>query len=201
MSGCPPCARAVGVGVVAGLKVAESAVWAATVERPRQPLSAGRPRSSGSGSDTLALRTLRCRGGRSRPRRELLARAARALRADRRRRDRPEGRGVVTASCTFGRLTNSVDTSRACALRRNDAGASCSLSAGVKDPKAIGFRRISINDLDWRPSPLPNADAWRAGELDLPAGAFDCNARPGFGGALPVRAVERSTSARTATVS
>ena len=63
------------------------------------------------------------------------------------------------------------------------------LSAGVKDPKAIGLRRISINDLDWRPSPLPNADAWRAGELDLPAGAFDCNARPGFGSARPVRAV------------
>jgi hypothetical protein len=63
------------------------------------------------------------------------------------------------------------------------------ISAGVKDPKAIGFRRISINDLDWRPSPLPNVDAWRAGELDLPAGAFDCNARPGFGSARPVRAV------------
>jgi hypothetical protein len=59
----------------------------------------------------------------------------------------------------------------------------------VKDPKAIGLRRISINDLDWRPSPLPNADAWRAGELDLPAGTFDCNARPGFGDARPVRAV------------
>ncbi|MBL1098362.1 ATP-binding protein [Streptomyces sp. 205] len=29
-------------------------------------------------------------------------------------------------------------------------------SAGVKDPKAIGFRRISINDLDGRPSPLPH---------------------------------------------
>jgi hypothetical protein len=59
----------------------------------------------------------------------------------------------------------------------------------VKDPKAIEFRRISINDLDWRPSPLPNVDAWRAGELDLSAGAFDCNARPGFGSARPVRAV------------
>jgi hypothetical protein len=47
------------------------------------------------------------------------------------------------------------------------------LSAGVKDPKAIGLRRISINDLDWRPSPLPHTDAWRAGELDLPAAAFD----------------------------
>jgi hypothetical protein len=63
------------------------------------------------------------------------------------------------------------------------------LSAGVKYPKAIGFRRISINDLDWRPSPLPNADAWRAGEPDLPAGAFDCHAWPGFGSARPVRAV------------
>jgi len=63
------------------------------------------------------------------------------------------------------------------------------LSAGVEDPKAIGFRRISINDLDWRPSPLPNADAWRAGELDLPAGAFNCNARPGFGSARLVHAV------------
>src|SRR5262249_52993970 len=38
-------------------------------------------------------------------------------------------------------------------------------------------------------SPLPNADAWRAGELDLPAGAFNCNVRPGFGSARPVRAV------------
>src|SRR5215813_14752301 len=63
------------------------------------------------------------------------------------------------------------------------------LSADVEDPKAIGFRRISINDLDWRPSPLPNADAWRAGELDLPAGAFNCNARPGFGSGRPVHAV------------
>ena len=59
----------------------------------------------------------------------------------------------------------------------------------MEDPEAIGFGRISINDLDWRPSPLPNADAWRAGELDLPAGAFDCDARPGFGSARPVHAV------------
>ena len=57
----------------------------------------------------------------------------------------------------------------------------------MKDPKAIGFRRISIYDLDRRPSPLPDADARHAGELDLPAGAFDCNARPGFGSARPVR--------------
>src|SRR5215813_1287535 len=63
------------------------------------------------------------------------------------------------------------------------------LSAGVEDPKAIWLHRISISDLDWRPSPLPNADAWRAGELDLPAGAFNCNVRPGFGRARPVRAV------------
>src|SRR5262245_45914367 len=63
------------------------------------------------------------------------------------------------------------------------------LSAGVEDPKAIGLRRISINNLDWRPSPLPNADAWRAGEPDLPAGAFNCSARPGFGSARPVHAV------------
>jgi hypothetical protein len=63
------------------------------------------------------------------------------------------------------------------------------ISAGVKDPKAIGFRRISINDLDWRPNPLPNADARRAGELDLPAGAFDVHARPGFGSARPVHTV------------
>ncbi len=47
------------------------------------------------------------------------------------------------------------------------------LSAGVKDPKVIVLRRISINYLNWRPSPLPNANAWRAGELDLPAAAFD----------------------------
>jgi hypothetical protein len=59
----------------------------------------------------------------------------------------------------------------------------------VQDAKAIGFRRISIYDLDGRPSPLPHADAWRAGELDLPVRAFDCNARSGFGNALPVRAV------------
>jgi GntR family transcriptional regulator len=58
----------------------------------------------------------------------------------------------------------------------------------VQDPKAIGFRRIPINDLDCRPGPLPDADAWRAGELDLPAGAFDRDARPGFGSARPVRA-------------
>ena len=58
----------------------------------------------------------------------------------------------------------------------------------MKDPKAIGFRRISINDLDYA-SIMPNADAWHAGELDLPAGAFDCNALPGFGSACPVRAV------------
>src|SRR5688572_31788644 len=63
------------------------------------------------------------------------------------------------------------------------------LSVGVEGPKAIGFSRISINDLDWRPSPLPYADAWCAGELDLSAGTFDCNARPGFGNACPVRAV------------
>ena len=63
------------------------------------------------------------------------------------------------------------------------------LSAGVEDPKAIWFRRISVNDLDWRPSPLPNADVWRAGELDLPAGAFNCDARPGFGNAFPVHTV------------
>src|ERR1700694_4453405 len=64
------------------------------------------------------------------------------------------------------------------------------LSRGVDDPEAIGFRRISIYDLDWRPSPLPNADAWRAGELDLPAGGFAGDARPGFGGACPAGAGE-----------
>src|SRR5262245_11372246 len=63
------------------------------------------------------------------------------------------------------------------------------LSADAEDPKAIGFRRSSINDLDWRPSPLPSADAWRAGEPNLAAGAFNCNARPGFGSARPVHAV------------
>ena len=60
----------------------------------------------------------------------------------------------------------------------------------MKDPEAIRFRRISINDLDRRPSPLPNADAWHAAELDLPAGAVDGNARPGLGDACPVCAVE-----------
>lgn len=63
------------------------------------------------------------------------------------------------------------------------------LSAGVEDPKAIGFRRISVGDLDWRPSPLRNADAWRPGELDQPVGSFDCNERPGFGSSRPVRTV------------
>ncbi len=67
--------------------------------------------------------------------------------------------------------------------------ARCALSAGVKDPKAIGVRRIAIDDLDRRPGPLPHADARRAGEPDPPAGAFDGDARPGFGGARPVRAV------------
>jgi hypothetical protein len=38
-------------------------------------------------------------------------------------------------------------------------------------------------------SALPHADAWRAGEPDLPAGAFDCNAWPGFGSARPVRLI------------
>jgi hypothetical protein len=39
----------------------------------------------------------------------------------------------------------------------------------MKNPKAIWLRRIAINDLDWRPSPLPNADARRAGKPDLSA--------------------------------
>jgi hypothetical protein len=52
------------------------------------------------------------------------------------------------------------------------------LSGGVEDSEAVGFCRIPIHDLGWRPSPLPNADAGRARKLDLPAGAFDCNARP-----------------------
>ncbi|CAM5315298.1 hypothetical protein SALBM311S_08868 [Streptomyces alboniger] len=52
-----------------------------------------------------------------------------------------------------------------------------------------GFGRISINDLDWRRGPLPHADAWQAGELDLPTGAFDWNARPELGSARLVRAV------------
>src|SRR5215212_6225505 len=68
------------------------------------------------------------------------------------------------------------------------SGPNLGLSAGVKDSEAIGSRRISINDLDRRPRPLPNADARRAGEADLPAGAFDGDARPGFGDARPVRA-------------
>jgi hypothetical protein len=42
---------------------------------------------------------------------------------------------------------------------------------GVKDLEAIGFRRIASYDLDWRPSPLPDADSRRAAELDLPAGS------------------------------
>ena len=67
--------------------------------------------------------------------------------------------------------------------------AACSL-ARAEDPKAIGLCGIAINDLDWRPSPLPNADAWRAREADLPAGAFDRNARPGLGNARPVRTVQ-----------
>ncbi|WP_287390719.1 hypothetical protein, partial [Mesorhizobium sp.] len=62
------------------------------------------------------------------------------------------------------------------------------LSTGVEDPKAIWFRRISINDLDWPPSPLPNAGSWRAGELDFPASAFKLQRTPGFGSARPVHA-------------
>lgn len=62
-------------------------------------------------------------------------------------------------------------------------------SAGMEDPKAIGVLRISINDLNRRPRPLPNADAWRAGELYLPAGAFHRDTRPIFGNARPVHAV------------
>lgn len=54
-------------------------------------------------------------------------------------------------------------------------------SPGVQDPKPIRLIRIAINDLNWRPSPLPHTDARRAGELDLPAGAFDGNARPALG--------------------
>jgi len=64
------------------------------------------------------------------------------------------------------------------------------LSGGVKDPEATGFGRIASHDLDWRPSPLPNADSRRAAELDLPAAAFDGNARPGLGDTCPVCAVE-----------
>ncbi len=51
-------------------------------------------------------------------------------------------------------------------------------SAGVEDPKAIGFRRVPVNDVDGCPSPLPDADARRAGEPDRPAGALDRDARP-----------------------
>src|SRR5712691_8696209 len=79
-----------------------------------------------------------------------------------------------------------VATVAGCRPGGDDVGA---LLAGVEGPEAIGFGRISIHDLDWCPSPLPDADAWCAGELDLPAGAFDRDARPGFGGACPVRAV------------
>ena len=32
-------------------------------------------------------------------------------------------------------------------------------SGNVQGPKAVGFRRISIDDLDWRPRPLPDIDA------------------------------------------
>ena len=63
------------------------------------------------------------------------------------------------------------------------------LSGGVEDSEAVGFCRIPVHDLRWRPNPLPNADAGRARELDLPPGAFDCNARPGFGKARSIRAV------------
>src|SRR5690349_3555123 len=65
----------------------------------------------------------------------------------------------------------------------------CSATHSHEDPKAIRFRRISINDLNRRPSPLPNADAWRAGEPDLPASAFHRNVRPAFDNARPVRAM------------
>src|ERR1700733_15938245 len=63
------------------------------------------------------------------------------------------------------------------------------LSGGVQNSEAVGFCRIPVHDLGWRPGPLPNADAGRARELDQPAGALDRDTRPGFGDARPVRAV------------
>src|ERR1700738_3246818 len=96
---------------------------------------------------------------------------------------------------TRAETENAIYTRRRLSQRADPAGQSGSrslraLSGGVEDPEAIGSRRISIYDLDWRPSPLPNADAWRAGELDLPAGAFEADARPGFGDACPAGAVK-----------
>ena len=63
------------------------------------------------------------------------------------------------------------------------------LLAGIEEPKAIRPRRISVNDLDRRPSPLPNTDAWPARELDLPACAVNGHGRPGFRRARPVDAM------------
>jgi hypothetical protein len=50
---------------------------------------------------------------------------------------------------------------------------SLALSGCVKDPEASALRLIASYDLDWRPSPLPNADFRFAAELDLPARAVD----------------------------
>lgn len=63
------------------------------------------------------------------------------------------------------------------------------LLAGVKNSKATGVGGISIDDLDWGPCPLPNADAWRTREADLAAGAFDGDLWPGFGNARAIGAV------------
>lgn len=59
-------------------------------------------------------------------------------------------------------------------------------SRGVKDTEVTGFLGVASYDLDWGPSPLPNADSRRAAELDLPAGPFDGYVRPGVGDARRV---------------
>ena len=82
-----------------------------------------------------------------------------------------------------------------------DLFAACVLSQLAKDPEATGFGPISVDDLGWRPGPLPDADAGPAGELDLPAGSFEGDARPGSGDARPAGADMRNRSARTTTVS
>src|SRR4051794_40558159 len=69
------------------------------------------------------------------------------------------------------------------------ASASRELVFGVEGAEAVGCGRISIDDFDGRPSPLPHVGVRRAGEPDLPAGAFDSDARPGLGDARAVRAV------------
>jgi hypothetical protein len=85
----------------------------------------------------------------------------------RNRQDRPTlGLAAWPAQRMYGRNDLSAGRHRT----KGAAGAKCAVSGGVKDPEAVGFRRIAIYDLDWRPSPLPDADAGDAGDWICPRG-------------------------------